>query len=127
MFAVLFMPAAIVFGVVVHGATAFLVFLTNSVLSGYAAWAIFRQKLIGWQIALFTTSFWAISLLVGSVRRPNLLQLLKEMGFGDEALRIYEEFPHLLSLIWMASIVVMTVFFVFLLYTRKFFPTEERA
>jgi hypothetical protein len=126
-FAVLFMPVAIVFGVVLRGAAAFLVFLTQSVLCGYAAWAIFRKKLIGWKIALFTTSFWAISWLVCCVRRPDLLELLREMGFGDEALRIYEEFPHLLPLTLVGSIVVMTVFLVFLLYTRKFFPAEERA
>ena len=124
-FAALLMRVAILFGVVVHGATASLVFLTHCVLSGYAAWAIFRRKLIGWQIALFTTSFWAISCLVGSVRRPNLLQLLREMGFGDEALRFYEQFPRLLPLVWVVSIVVMIGFLVFLLYTRKFFPTEE--
>jgi hypothetical protein len=125
MLGALLVPAAVVFGVVVRGAGAFLVFLTHSVLSGYAAWAIFRQKLIGWQVALFTTSFWAISWLVGSVRRPNLLQLLREMGFADEALRFYEQSPHALPLLWMVSIVVMIGFLAFLLYTRKFFPTEE--
>jgi len=126
-FAVLLARVAIVFGVVLHGAVAFLVLLTHSVLSAYAAWAIFRQKLIGWQIALFTTSFWTISWLVCYLRRPDLLQLFREMGYGDQTLRIYEQFPHFLPLIWMGSIVMMTVFLVFLLYTRKFFPTEERA
>jgi hypothetical protein len=124
--AVLFMPAVIVFGVVLRGTAAYLVFLAHSVLCGYAAWAIFRKKLIGWQITLFTTSFWTISWLADAVRRPNLLQLSREMGFSDEALRFYEQFPHFLPLFWMVSIVVLIGFLVFLFYTRKFFPTEER-
>jgi hypothetical protein len=121
------MPVAIVFGVVVRGAAAFLVFLAHSVLCGYAAWAIFRKKLIGWQIALFTTSFWAVSWLVGAVRRPNLFELFREMGLSDEVLRFYEQFPRFLPLFWMVSFVVMIGFLAFLFYTRKFFPTEERA
>jgi hypothetical protein len=96
-------------------------------LSGYAAWAIFRQKLIGWQIALFTTSFWTISWLVCYVRHPDLLQLFREMGYTDQTPRIYGQFPHFLPLIWIGSIGMMTAVLVFLLYARKFFPTEERA
>jgi len=126
-FATLFMQVAIVFGVVLHGAAAFLVLLTFSILSGYAAWAIFRQKLIGWKIALFIAGFGTISMLVSYVRRPDLLQLFQEIGYTDQTLRIYEQFPQLLSVFWVGLIVMMTVFLVFLLYTRKFFPTEERA
>jgi hypothetical protein len=121
------MPAAIVFGVVLRGAAARLVCLTQSFLCGYAAWAIFRRKLIGWQIALFTTSFGVVSWLVGTVRRPNLFELFREMGLSDEVLRFYEQFPRFLPLVWMVSFVVMTGFLVFLFYTRKSFPTEERA
>jgi hypothetical protein len=115
------------FGVVLHGAAAFLVLLTFSILSGYAACAIFRQKLIGWEIALFIAGFGTISMLVSYLRRPDLLQPIQEIGYADQTLRIYEQFPHFLSLIWVGTIVMMTVFLVFLLYTRKFFPTEERA
>ncbi len=126
-FLTLFMRVAFVFGVILHGAAAFLVLLTFSVLSGYAAWAIFRQKLIGWQIALFTACFWTVSMVVTYLRHPDLLQLFKEIGYNDQTLRIYEQFPQFLPVIWVGSIVMMTVLLVFLLYTRKFFPTEERA
>jgi len=96
-------------------------------LSGYAAWAIFRQKLIGWQIALFTAGFWTISLLVTYLRHPGLLQLYREMGYGDQMLRLSEQVPWFLGVFWLAVIVGMTALLVFLLYTRKFFPTDERA
>jgi len=126
-FTTLFVRVAFVFGVVLHGAAAFLVLLTLSILSGYAAWAIFRQKLIGWQIALFIAGFGTINMLVSYVRHPDLLQLFRETGYNDQTLRIYEQSPQLLSVFWVGLIVLMTVYLVFLLYTRKFFPTEGRA
>jgi hypothetical protein len=127
LFAFLFVHVTFVFGVILHGAAAFLVLLTYSVLSGYAAWAIFRQKLIGWEVALFNATFWTISMVVTYARRPDMLQLYREMGFNDQTLRIYEEFPELLSVVWVGVILGMTALLVFLLYTRKFFLTEEQA
>ena len=126
-FITLFMPVAVVFGVILHGVAAVLILLTYSVLSGYAAWSIFRQRLIGWQIALFNAGFWTISMLVTYLRHPDLLQLYGKMGFNDQSLRIYEQFPQFLPFIWVATTVMMSVLLVFILYTRKFFTTEERA
>jgi hypothetical protein len=126
-FATPFMRVAIVFGVVLHGVAAFLVLLTFSILSGYAAWAIFRQKLIGWKIALFFAGFGTINMLVSYLRHPDLLQLFRETGYNDQTLGIYEQSPQLLSVFWVGLIALMTVYLVFVLYTRKFFPTGERA
>ena len=114
-------------GVILHGAAAVLIFLTYSVLSGCAAWYIFRRKLIGWQIALFNAIFWTISMVVTDLRRPDLLQLYRDMGLNEQALRIYEQFPQFLSVLWVGMILMMSVLLIFLLYTRKFFPTEARA
>jgi len=126
-FITLFMPVAVVFGVILHGVAAFLILLTYSVLSGYAAWSIFRQRLIGWQIALFNAGFWTISMLVTDLRHPDLLQLYREMGLNAQALRMYEQFPQFLSVIWAGVIVMMTVLLVLILYTRKYFATESQA
>ncbi|MGA2986608.1 MAG: hypothetical protein ABSG32_22635 [Terriglobia bacterium] len=125
--ATLFIRVAVVFGVVLHGVAAFLVILTYSALSGYAAWAILRQKLIGWQIALFTAGFWTISMVASFVRIPDQLQMLKEIGYSDQALRIYEQFPQFSLIIRVGTAVMMTALLVFLLYTRKYFPAGERA
>ncbi len=126
-FSTLFMRVAFVFGFVVHGTAAILVLLTFSVLSGYAAWAIFRQKLIGWKIALFIAGFGTISMLISYVRHPDLLQLMREIGYPDKTLGIYEQSPQLLPLSWLGSIVMLAVLLAFIVYTRKFFPTQERA
>jgi hypothetical protein len=60
-------------------------------------------------------------------RHPDLVQLGREMGYSAQRLRIFEQSPHLLPALWVAVIVVMTAFLVFLLYARRFFPTEEQA
>jgi hypothetical protein len=122
-FVALFMPMTIVFGFVVHGITAFLVFLAHSILSGYAAWFIFRQKLIGWKISLFKTGFWTISMLVTYARYPDLLQLYRGIGLNAQTVRIYEQVPQLLTVVWVGLLAMMTVLLVFILYARKFFPT----
>jgi hypothetical protein len=124
---VLFMRVALLFGFVLHGVAAVLVLLAFSALSGYAAWATFRQKLIGWQIALFYALLGMINILVTYFRYPDPLQLFREMGLNDQMLRIYNQFPQLLSIIWVGQIVGITVFLVFVLYTRKFFPTDVQA
>ena len=122
-----FMRAVLVFGVMLHGAAAVLVLPTYSVLSGYSAWGIFHQKLIGWKIALGNTSFWTASALVTALRHPDMMQMLRDMGYNDPTLRIYDQFPHFLTLIWVGTLVMVTLLLVFIVYTRKFFPSEERA
>jgi hypothetical protein len=125
-FAFMFLRVNVLFGVVVHGAAAVLFLLPLSVLGGYAAWAIFQQKLIGWQIALIIGCLGMISTLVTFLRHPDLAQLYREMGSSDQTSRFNEQFPQFLPFIWVGSIVMGTVYLIFVLYTRKYFPTEER-
>jgi hypothetical protein len=125
--ALLFLQAALIFGVILHGWAAVLVVLTHSLLSAYAAWTIFRQELIGWQISIFKTAIWTVSMLVTYLHRPDILPLLREMGYNSPALRIYEQSPQLLSTIWLGSTVIMIVLIVFVLYARRFFPRDART
>jgi hypothetical protein len=125
-FAPLLMRVAIVFGVVLHGMAALLVMLTSSALFAYSVWPIWRQKLIGWQIALFSTGFWTISMLVTFARHPDEQQLYREMGY-NEALQMYQQLPHLRSLAFSVCSLTMVAALVFLLYTRKFFPPARRT
>jgi hypothetical protein len=118
-FAILFMQVTLVFGVVLHGAAAVLVLLAHSILSGYAAWSIIRQKLIGWNIALFKAAFWTISMVVSYLRHPDLLQLFREIGSGNQVFRVYEQVPQLLPSIMAGSIVLMTALLVFLLICEE--------
>lgn len=124
-FSVLFMRVVFVFGVVVHGAAAVLFFLTFSVLSGYAAWAIFRKKLIGWKIGLFITGLGVINGLVTYLRHPDMLHLFREMGYSEQMLNLSSQFPQFQTIFSIGSIVVASAYLVFVLYTRKFFAPRE--
>lgn len=122
-----FFHVTIMFGIVLRGAAAVLVLLTYSLLSGSAAWMIFRQRIIGWQIALFKTGFFAISALVTYLHSPDIVQVFREMGYSSQMLRIYDEFPQFMPLVWLGSMVIMILLIVFILYTRQFFPKEGHA
>ena len=126
-FALFFMQVALVFGFVVHGVLAVVIMLAHSILSAYAAWSIFRQKVIGWNIAMAKAAFWTMSTAVTYLRHPDLQQVYRDMGINTRAPSLYEQFPQLLPVFWVGMIVGFTALIVFLLYTRKYFPPERRA
>jgi hypothetical protein len=66
-------------------------------------------------------------MVVFYLRYPDMMQLLRDMGYSEQTLQIYNQFPKLLPMTWVGSIVMMTVYLVFLLYTRRFFLAEKRA
>ncbi|MBZ5671609.1 MAG: hypothetical protein LAO04_18010 [Acidobacteriia bacterium] len=122
--AYLVMRVAIVFGVVLHGIAAFSVMLTSSALFAYSAWSIYRQKLIGWKIALFNAGFWMFSMLVTFARHPDPEKLYREMG-NSEALQMYQQIPQLSYFVFSMCTLIMIALLVLLVYTRKFFHPEQ--
>jgi hypothetical protein len=125
-FAALIMPVTFFFGFVVRGAGAILILLGYSVLSGYASWSIFHQRLIGWKICLFAAAFGTVSLVISFARYPDLMKFYEQMGLHSQNLQIYEQFPQLLTFMWVSIIVGLTAFMVFVLYTRRYFPPNGR-
>jgi hypothetical protein len=121
------MPGIIMFGAFLRGTAAVAVFLTYGVLSGYSAWMVFRQKVIGWQIAMVTPSLGLISTVITYFRRPGMLQLFREAGFNSQALRIYEQFPQMLLFIQVGKMVIAIVMIAFIVYTKRFFPKDESS
>jgi hypothetical protein len=126
-FALAFARVTVMFGVILHGAAAVTVLLSYAILSGGAAWFIFRQNRIGWTIALLKTVVMIISNVVSFFRYPDLLQMYRDMGLNAQATRIYEQAPQLLTITWVGIIVMMTVLLVFILYAGKFFPQREES
>jgi hypothetical protein len=125
--AILIMPVTFLFGVVLRGLPASLVFLAQSLLSAYAAWTIFHQQLIGWKVSLFKTVFWTVSMLVSALRHPDMTALFREMGYNDQTLLVYQQFPQIMPVVWVGTTVMMTVVIIFILYARKFFPPDSPA
>ncbi len=125
--AMLIIPATLVFGFVVRGPAAVLVYLAHSILSGYAAWSIYRQKLIGWYIALLKAAFWVVSMMVTYALHSDLLPLYRQIGLNAHTMDLYTQAPQLLTISWVGMMVGMTLLLVFVLYARKCFPAEERS
>ena len=123
----LIIPATLVFGFVVRGPAAVLVYLAHSILSGYAAWSIYRQKLIGWYIALLKAAFWVVSMMVTYALHSDLLPLYRQIGLNAHTMDLYTQAPQLLTISWVGMMVGMTLLLVFVLYARKCFPAEERS
>lgn len=126
-FAAIFMRMVMLFGIMLHGAAAVLVLLAYSVLSGAAAWFIFRRNVLGWTLALFKTGFWTISLIVSCFHVPNMGQAMRDLGYDTNTLQLFEQTPHFTVGILVGTILMMTSLLVFILYTRKFFPSEVHA
>ncbi len=118
--AFLVVRVTVVFGVVLHGPVAFLVLLVHSALGGYAAWLIYRRKLLGWAIALFKTVFWTAS-AVTTFAGHDVLQLYREMGVSEQQMQAVQQFPQTQRMISLMILAVMTALLVFILYTKKFF------
>jgi hypothetical protein len=119
-FAFLMVRATVVFGVVLHGAAAFLMLCGLSALAGSAAWFIYHRRLIGWYIALFKVVL-GLASTITTLAGHNIMQLYREMGLSEAQLRIYERFPQLHAIVWDGSLLAMTALLGFILYTRKFF------
>jgi uncharacterized membrane protein len=126
-FAALLQRMTFFFGVLVHGLAAILILFLISLLSGYSAWAIFRRRLIGWQIALLLAGFGFANMLVTYLRRPDFVQIMREMGYRGPSLSVFEQFPQVLSFILVASLVMITVYLVLILYTRRYFQQDLPA
>ncbi len=92
-FVCLFFRVTVFFGMVLEGLAAVLYFLTYSLFSAFAAWLIFRRKLLGWQIAIAKTGIMALSALVICFHAPDWALLYRKMGFDDQILSFYNQFP----------------------------------
>jgi len=118
--------ATVVFGRVLHGPPALGVLLASSVLSGYAAWSIYRRRFVGWALALFIVVFGSAS-WVTTIARHSLLDLNREMGLNEQQMRIYQQFPLMLTIMETVSLVVLVGLLVFILYCKKYFSRTAQA
>jgi hypothetical protein len=126
-FALLFAKSTVLFGHVLHGFWALLVLLTYSIVSGYAAWAIYQRKFAGWAIVLFYTIFGLASAIV-TLTTHDIMQIYREMGISERQLEIFQQQPQLLHIAWWMAVPFMVIVLGFIWYTKKFFvPTPNIA
>ena len=126
-FACLLGPVAVPFGIVLHGVPATLVLLAYALLTGCGAWLTWRQKTLGWKISISNNLLWTLSMLVTYFRRAEILDVFRELGYDGRPLRTYEQIPRLMPFAWLCTLVLMSLFIVFLVYSRQFFPPGDRT
>ncbi len=125
--AVLFMRMTIMFGVVLHGASAVMVLLAYSLLSAFAAWFIFKKNLAGWYLALGKTAIWTASLIVTCFRPVDMAKIMRDQGYDEKTLTISNQMPHLMTGTMAMSAILMTGLVCYILYARKYFPTDPQT
>ena len=125
--AILIMRVTLAFGFIIRGPAAVLILLVHSVLSGSAAWFIFRRNLLGWKIALAKNAFWFASAFVTFLRKPDIAGLIQQMGYDQQSFRIYEQYPQFMPSIWLGTLVMMAVLIALLVYARRYFPKEMQV
>jgi len=121
--ALLVVHTTFLFGIYLHGWPAFFYLAAYAVLSGFAAWSTYKQRLIGWEIGLFILLF-GIASFVTTFAGHDLLQVYRNLGFSEDQLLAFKQIPQMASIIWISSLAGMTTYFAFIVYTRKFFTTE---
>jgi len=116
----LIVRANVVFGTVVRGPAAMLLITAHAIVSGIAAWLVYRRDYLGWAISLFKTLFWTLSWGVTLLSR-SLMDIYQEMGFPEEQLQAMRQLPHFQLITVVFSLAGFALCFIFIAYTKKFF------
>jgi hypothetical protein len=112
--------ANVIFGGVVRGPGAILLMTVHAILSGLAAWLIYRRDYLGWAISLCKTLFWTTSWLVTLLSR-DLMDIYRQMGFSEQQLQLYRQLPHFQWVLSVLSLVGCGGYLILIWYTKKFF------
>lgn len=122
----LFIRATVIFGVVIYGLGAIFLMIGYSVLNGIVAWLIYRQRFMGWAIAIGKNFFWIASTLV-TLAVHDLLEIYRQMGMKESQLRFFQQVPQMLTAGILMGLLFLVAQLIFLLYTRKFFLRVGRG
>lgn len=115
-------PALPLFGLIVVGWGARLTAAVSSVISGWLAWNLYRQRAIAWRLAVAWISCNWASLLV-TLSRLNLIEMYRRMGYSEaEVTRMMPFVSYGVYFGWALGV----AFFIFLIAIRKQF-NEPRA
>ena len=116
----LMVKATVVFGIVVPGLGAVVLFTTHAALSAFAAWLIYRREFLGWAISLAKMLFWTASWTV-TLWRTDLIDLYRKMGFTEQQLQSIYALPHFQVLLILSTFAGFAAYLILLFYTKKYF------
>jgi hypothetical protein len=116
----LIVKANVIFGIVVRGPGAILLMMAHAILSGIAALLIYRREYLGWAISLLKSLFWAGSWVVTLLTR-DFVDMFREMGLNEQQFQAFRQLPHFQPVIIVSSMSGFVIFWVLILYTKRFF------
>jgi len=129
----LWLPITLLFGITLRGAAARLVVLAFAAVDLYCAWNFYKLRIQGWWVAIV---FFVLSLLSGIVTlirvdlRSFYDEVYRQMGMNPQqaAAGIAIGFePHLMHIFMVVGWLIWGAFFVFLVYTKRYFPANQPA
>ncbi|PYX94141.1 MAG: hypothetical protein DMG67_02255 [Acidobacteria bacterium] len=128
----LWLPITLLFGVTLRGVAARLVVLAFALVDLYCAWNFYKLRLRGWWVAI---GFFVFSLLSGIVTlirvdlRSFYDEVYRQMGMNPQQVSPYalgfdpRSMHFLMALGWL----IWGAFFVFLVYTKRYFPANSKV
>lgn len=123
---ILAFPTVLAFGFIIHGSKAVLIGLGYSLLSGIAAWLIYKRRTAGWNIAFFKALLGGSSMAV-SWLAPNVSQLFIQQMKTPQQAQMLQLFPHFFQVVLAVSTVLTAGYVAFLVYAGKYFSTPAAS
>jgi len=124
----LWLPITLFFGVILHGAAARLVVIALGAAHLYSAWCFYKLRIQGWWVAI---SFFVLVMLSGIVTlikvdlRSFYDEVYRQMGMDPQRVSPYAFFsfdPNIMHFFMAIGWLVWAAIFVFLIYTKRYFP-----
>lgn len=109
------------FGVLVSGTKATVMFLAGSVLWIYLAWATYRLKIAGWWTALVASALFSVSATI-TFLKVDMMEMYRRLGYPEEQIeqiRSLGFFTGKTAMWW--TIVFFLLFLIYLLWIKKYF------
>ena len=118
----LWIPIAGVMGQVLHGAAAHALLAAYALIGAYCAWSFYKLKTEGWWVAVLWYGLSACSAFVSALRLDPLAIQRQAGLMTPESEKMFQALPHFFSVIQFGSAALTLLLFVFILWTRRYFP-----
>ena len=109
------------FGHLISGPAGWLGCVALAGLLGYAAWAIYRLRSVGWWIGLATMGLASISGFI-TLYRIDLMDLYRRMGYPERQIELMRQYPlmqgHMMAYLSLGGAAVMLAY---LLFVKRYF------
>jgi hypothetical protein len=126
----LWLPMAVVFGVVVRGVPGRLLMLGMGCVSLFCAWGIYKLRREGWWTAVAFSVFGLVSGLATAIRLDMTsfnAEVYQAMGISPPAVDIFKMFPGFMTFCLSLGVVLAAGLLGLLFYAKRYFLARERT